>query len=101
MYSEAKCKKQHYGREHSTWRPPNRLPEGIRQLKNSWVHPPTIEDFYQQFMGSFLASSVETDFHRDHLREVHTVIDRNNVEHREILPWEAKPLRQIILKDRK
>jgi len=37
--------------------------------------PPKIEDFNQQFMGSFLASSAETAFHRNGLQGVHTVID--------------------------
>ena len=36
---------------------------------------PRIEDFYQQFMGSFLATPVEKVFHRNDLREVHTVIE--------------------------
>jgi hypothetical protein len=43
-------------------------------------------------MGRFLASSVETAFPRNDLREVHPVIDRNHLENREILPSEAKPL---------
>jgi hypothetical protein len=54
--------------------PPNPLPKGLHGVKNSWLRPPKIEDSYQQFMGSFLASSVERVFHRNDLREVHTVI---------------------------
>jgi len=56
-------------------RPNQPLPKCIHQVKNSWVHLPKIEGFYQQFMGSFFASSVETVFHENDLRGVHTVID--------------------------
>ena len=68
--------KTHYGKEPSIWPPPNPFPKGIRRVKNSLVRPPKIEDFDQQFMGSFLGSSVQTVFYRNDLREVHTVIER-------------------------
>jgi len=44
-----------------------------------------------------LPSSVDKGFHRNGPREVHPVIDRDNLENREILPWEAKPFGWIIL----
>ena len=50
-------------------------PKASVGVKIYGVQPPKIEDFYQQFMESFLASSAETVFHRNDLQEVHTVID--------------------------
>jgi hypothetical protein len=50
-------------------------------------------------VGSFLASSVETVFHRNDLREVQSVIDRNPLENRDILLSEAKPFERIMSKD--
>ena len=64
--------------------PPNPLPKGIRRVKNPWVHTPKVEDFYQQFMRAFLASSAETPFHRNDLRGVHTVINEEILKNREI-----------------
>ena len=81
--------KPHYGKELSIWDPLNPFPQCIRQVENSWVHPPKIEDFYQQFMGSFPPSSVETVFHRNDLREVHTVIDDEIPQNGEIWREEA------------
>jgi hypothetical protein len=42
-------------------------------------------------MGLFLASSVEKAFHRNAHREVHPVIDRDNLKNRKILPPNTKP----------
>ena len=77
-----KSEKERYGKERSLPHPPNPLPKGIHQVKNSWGHSPKIEDFYQQFMGSFLTSSVETAFHRNDLRGVHAVIDEQIPQNR-------------------
>jgi hypothetical protein len=70
--------KQRFRKQHSIWHPPNPFPKGIHRVKNSWVHPPKIENFYEQFMRSFLASSVEAIFHGNNLRGVHTVIDKES-----------------------
>jgi hypothetical protein len=43
-------------------------------------------------MGLFPASSVEKAFPQNGRRDVHPVIDRNNLKNREILPWEANLL---------
>jgi hypothetical protein len=66
---------ENYGEEHSIWNPPDPFPKDIHRVENSWAHPPRIEDFYQQFMRSSLASSVMTVFHKNVPRGVHTVIN--------------------------
>jgi len=51
---------------------PRRHPSG----QNSWIYSPKIEDFYQEFMGSFLACSVETTFYRNDFRRIHNVLEK-------------------------
>lgn len=67
--------KKDYGKELSICHPLNPFQIGIRQIKNLGGHLPQIEDLYQQFMRSFLASSMKMIFHRIDLREVQTIID--------------------------
>ena len=69
-----------YGKEPSTWYPPIPLPKGIQRVKNPWGYSRKIEDFYQQFMGPFLASSVETVFRKNNLPCVHTVIEDGHLK---------------------
>jgi hypothetical protein len=76
LHFEGKYQKQHFRKQHSVWYPSNPFQIGSDQSENLWIHPPKIEDFYQQFMGSFLACSVETVFQENDLQEVHTVIDK-------------------------
>ena len=73
-----------FGKEPSIWHPPNPFPQSIHRVKNSWVYPPKIEDFCQEFMTSFLTSSVKTVFDRKDLRGVHIVIDEEIPQNREI-----------------
>ena len=64
-----------FRQQHSVWHPLNPFQVGIRLIDNLGVHPPSIEDFYHQFVGSFLASPFETVFRRNDLRGVQTEIN--------------------------